>query len=75
VIEDFFYLSFHRLKSAKQTYYYLQMSTKKSIGQQLYDAASAGNVTELRRLIEGGGADVNATYGVSVYVCWHVHSN
>jgi hypothetical protein len=32
-------------------------------------------VTELRRLIEGGGADVNATYGVSVYVCWHVHSN
>jgi hypothetical protein len=46
------------------------MSKKeKSMGDQLYDAAKAGSVEELRRLIEGG-ADVNATYGffVSVYV-------
>jgi hypothetical protein len=51
-----------------------QMSKKKSIGEQLCDAADAGNVAELRRLIEGG-ADVNATYGVRVYMCWHVHSS
>jgi hypothetical protein len=50
------------------------MSKKeKSMGDQLYDAAKAGSVEELRRLIEGG-ADVNATYGffVSVYICWPV---
>jgi hypothetical protein len=39
----------------------------KAVGEQLDEAASCGNVAELRRLIEGG-ADVNATFMVSVYV-------
>jgi hypothetical protein len=38
------------------------------VGRQLYFAAEAGNVAELRRLIEGG-ADVNdSPFLVSVYM-------